>query len=105
MRLDFALVIGVILLVDHAPSACVAYLNYGEPIGLRRSCLLVIHNTSATFSFLADAGGWHDGYFRLGYWCVPMRHGHYVILTYVEWCSRVCTLIPARLAMLLIEWH
>ena len=89
MRLDFALVIGVILLVDQCTKLLAsAYLNYGEPISLCRSCLLRCYTTPVqplVFWQMPVAGS--SGYFSS--WllvCPPMRHGHYVILTYVGGC-------------------
>ncbi len=60
MRLDLALVIGLILLVDQFTKFLAStYLNYGEPVGvLPFFSFTLLHNTGAAFSFLADAGGW-----------------------------------------------
>ena len=65
MRLDFALVIGVILLVDQCTKLLAsAYLNYGEPVSLLPFLsFTLLHNTGAAFSFLADAGGWQQWLF------------------------------------------
>lgn len=60
MKLDLALVIGSIFLVDQFTKFLAsAYLNYAEPIGvLPFFSLTLLHNTGAAFSFLADASGW-----------------------------------------------
>ena len=60
MRLDLALVIGLILLVDQFTKFLAStYLTYAEPIGvLPFFSLTLLHNTGAAFSFLADASGW-----------------------------------------------
>ena len=65
MRLDFALVIGMILLVDQCTKLLAsAYLNYGEPVSLLPFLsFTLLHNTGAAFSFLADAGGWQQWLF------------------------------------------
>ena len=60
MRLDLALVIGLILLVDQFTKFLAStYLTYAEPIGvLPFFSLTLLHNTGAAFGFLADASGW-----------------------------------------------
>jgi signal peptidase II len=65
MRVDFALVIGVIFLVDQCTKLLAStYLNYAEPVGLLSFfSLTLLHNTGAAFSFLADAGGWQQWLF------------------------------------------
>ena len=65
MRLDFALVIGVIFLVDQCTKLLAStFLNYAEPIGLLPFfSFTLLHNTGAAFSFLADAGGWQQWLF------------------------------------------
>jgi hypothetical protein len=65
MRLDFALVIGVIFLVDQCTKLLAStYLNYAEPVGLLPFfSFTLLHNTGAAFSFLADAGGWQQWLF------------------------------------------
>ena len=62
MRLDFALVIGTIFLVDHCTELLAStYLNYAEPVNLLPFfSFTLLHNTGAAFSFLADAGGWQQ---------------------------------------------
>ena len=59
MRLDFALVIGTIFLVDQCTKLLAStYLNYAEPLNLLPFfSFTLLHNTGAAFSFLADAGG------------------------------------------------
>ena len=51
MRLDFALVIGTIFLVDQC-TKLLAFFSF-----------TLLHNTGAAFSFLADAGGWQQWLF------------------------------------------
>jgi signal peptidase II len=65
MRLDFALVIGVIFLADQCTKLLAStYLNYAEPVGLLPFfSFTLLHNTGAAFSFLADAGGWQQWLF------------------------------------------
>jgi len=65
MRLDFALVIGVIFLVDQCTKLLAStFLNSAEPIGLLPFfSFTLLHNTGAAFSFLADAGGWQQWLF------------------------------------------
>jgi signal peptidase II len=65
MRLDFALVIGVIFLVDQCTKLLAStYLNYAESIDLLPFLsFTLLHNTGAAFSFLADAGGWQQWLF------------------------------------------
>ncbi|HCL68704.1 MAG TPA: signal peptidase II [Gammaproteobacteria bacterium] len=65
MRLDLALVIGLILLVDQFTKFLAStYLTYAEPIGvLPFFSLTLLHNTGAAFSFLADASGWQRWFF------------------------------------------
>ena len=60
MRLDLALVIGLIFLVDQFTKFLAsAYLTYAEPVGvLPFFSFTLLHNTGAAFSFLADASGW-----------------------------------------------
>ena len=57
MRLDLALVIGSIFLVDQFTKFLAsAYLTYAEPVGvLPFFSFTLLHNTGAAFSFLADA--------------------------------------------------
>lgn len=65
MRLDFALVIGTIFLVDQCTKLLAStYLNYAESFTLLPFfSLTLLHNTGAAFSFLADAGGWQQSLF------------------------------------------
>ena len=65
MRLDFALVIGTIFLVDQCTKLLAStYLNYAESFTLLPFfSLTLLHNTGAAFSFLADAGGWQQWLF------------------------------------------
>lgn len=65
MRLDLALVIGLILLVDQFTKFLAStYLTYAESIGvLPFFSLTLLHNTGAAFSFLADASGWQQWLF------------------------------------------
>ncbi|MEC8126211.1 MAG: signal peptidase II [Pseudomonadota bacterium] len=65
MKLEFALVIGTIFLVDQGTKLLAStYLNYAEPFSLLPFfSLTLLHNTGAAFSFLADAGGWQQWVF------------------------------------------
>ena len=65
MRLDLALVIGFILLVDQFTKFMAsAHLNYAEPVGvLPFLSFTLLHNTGAAFSFLAEASGWQQWLF------------------------------------------
>ena len=65
MRLDFALVIGTIFLLDQCTKLLAStYLNYAEPVNLLPFfSFTLLHNTGAAFSFLADAGGWQQWLF------------------------------------------
>ena len=65
MRLDFALVIGTIFLVDQCTKLLAStYLNYAESFTLLPFfSLTLLHNTGAAFSLLADAGGWQQSLF------------------------------------------
>ena len=65
MRLDFALVIGTIFLVDQCTKLLAStYLNYAESFTLLPFfSLTLLHKTGAAFSFLADAGGWQQSLF------------------------------------------
>tara|TARA_B100001057_G_scaffold448884_1_gene489609 strand:+ start:324 stop:803 length:480 start_codon:yes stop_codon:yes gene_type:complete len=81
VRLDLALVIGLIFLVDQFTKFLAStYLNYAEPVGvLPFFSFTLLHNTGAAFSFLADASGWQRWLF------LTLAVG---VSVYSVWCLR-----------------